>query len=368
MRKNHFSFFPLFMALIFICFFCPVSAAEADEITLKSETAVLVDGDTGRVLFEKEMHRRMYPASITKIMTALLALENGKLDDSITMSREAVFSIGRDTSHIALDTDEVLTLEQALYAMALASANDAANGVAEHIGGTMEGFAAMMTDRAREAGALDTSFANAHGLFDENHYTTAYDMARITMAAIRIPTFTKIFSTPLYEMPPTNKQPKERTLRSTNAMLNGKYKYEGVIAGKTGWINQSGNTLVTAARRDGRTLIAVVMQAPSKSDACEDTAALLDYGFSLPAENFEPEPTQALVLPVGAPGDAQPGNQADKSPAALWVSGVLGVLLACAIALLLWRYMTMKRHCKRRLVPYALISMDTDLPWHWRIF
>jgi len=367
MRKKQFSFFPLFMALVFICSFRPVSAVEADEISLKSETAVLMDGDTGRIIFEKEMHRRMYPASITKIMTALLALENGKLGDAITMSREAVFSIGRNTSHIALDTDEVLTLEEALYAMALASANDAANGVAEHIGGTIEGFAVMMNGRAREAGALDTSFANAHGLFDENHYTTAYDMARITAEAIKIPAFTKIFSSLIYEMPPTNKQSETRTLRSTNAMMTGKYKYEGVIAGKTGWINQSGNTLVTAARRDGRTLIAVVMRAPAKSEACEDTTVLLDYGFSLPAEAIEPE-TQAQTVPAAAQADGQTGKRADKSPAAAWGLGILGIPLAVAMALLFWRYMIMKRHCKRRLVPYALISMENDLPWYWRVF
>jgi D-alanyl-D-alanine carboxypeptidase (penicillin-binding protein 5/6) len=364
MRKKLLRFFLLFTALAFICACTHARAVEAGEITLKSETAVLMEAQTGQVLFEKDMSRRMYPASITKIMTALLALEKGKLDDIVTMSREAVFSIGRDTSHIALDTDEKLTLEEALYAMALASANDAANGIAELVGGTMDGFAAMMNGRAKQAGALDTNFANAHGLFDEDHYTTAYDMARITMAAVKIPEFTKIFSTLLYEMPPTNKQREARTLRCTNAMMIGKYKYDGLIAGKTGWINQSGNTLVTVAGRDGRTLIAVVMQAALKSDACEDTTALLDYGFSLPAQVSAPE-THAQTIPA----DAHSGKQREKAPGAPWVFGILGILLGLPLAPLLRRYIAMKRHCRRKLVPYALLPMKKGWRlWYWRIF
>ena len=367
MREKSLRFFLLFMALLFACSFPSVSAEEADEITLKSETAVLVDGGTGQVLFEKDMYRRMYPASITKIMTALLALENGKLDDVITMTRDAVFSIGRDTSHIALDTDERLTLEEALYAMALASANDAANGIAELIGGTMDGFASMMNGRAKEAGALGTNFTNAHGLFDENHYTTAYDMARITMAAIKSPVFTKIFSTLIYEMPPTNKQREVRTFRCTNAMLTGKYKYEGVIAAKTGWINQSGNTLVTAARRNGRTLIAVVMQSAGKNDACEDTTALLDYGFSLPAEAFEPV-TQATITTINTYSDVpQPDIENRRPSALLWIFGL--ICIALPFCVLLRRYIIVKRHCKRKLVPYALIPLKKDWRlWYWRIF
>lgn len=259
----------------------PANAATYGDLkqNIQSESAILMDADTGQILFEKNMHEPLYPASITKIMTALLALESGSLDDVITMTYDAVFSIGRDTSHIALDVDERLTLEQALYALALESANDAANGIAELIGGSMEYFAQMMTNRAKEAGALNTTFTNAHGLPDEAHLTTAYDMARITMAALSTPQFTEIFGETYYEMPPTNKQPETRYFRCSNAMVVGKYQYDDVIVDKTGWTSAAQNTLVTVAQREGRTLIVVVMKSQAAQIKWNDTISLLDYGF-----------------------------------------------------------------------------------------
>ena len=367
MTKKAFGF--VLSAVLFVCAAFPALAVPPGEIELKSEAAVLMDGDTGQVLFEKEMHRRMYPASITKIMTALLALERGNLGDTITMSHDAVFSVGRDTSHIALDTGEELTLAQALYALALVSANDAANGIAEHIGGSMENFAAMMNSRAGEAGALDTHFTNAHGLFDENHYTTAYDMARITLAALKLPKFAEIFGALSYEIPPTNKQRETRYFSSANPMLTGEHKYEGVIAGKTGYIDESGRTLMTAAERDGRTLIAVVMKAAGKNDACEDTAALLDYGFAeLPRRNYTAEEPASVY--VDAQAEEQAGGPEDKSPSSLpWVFGAAGLLPAGALFLLAWRYIPAKRRCKRKRSAYALTRLASKcftfgLTWH----
>ena len=153
------------------------------------------------------MHTQMYPASITKILTVLLGIENGRLQDKVTMSREAVFSITRGSSHIALTDGEEITLEQALYAAMLPSANDASNGIAEHISGSIEDFAVLMNKRAREAGAINSNFVNPHGLHDEEHVSTAYDMAMITRAALRNDTFRQIFGTVRYTIPPTNKQP-----------------------------------------------------------------------------------------------------------------------------------------------------------------
>ena len=294
----------------------------------------------------------MQPASITKIMTALLALEHGNLSDTNTMSYDAVHSLARGSSHIALVTDEILTLEQALYALALESANDAANGIAEHIGGSMENFAAMMTDRAKQAGALHTNFANAHGLNDANHYTTAYDMARITMAALEQPLFTEIFGASIYEMPPTNKQPEARTFHCTNAMMIGKYKYDGIVAAKTGYTNPSLYTLVTVAERDGRTLIAVVMKSPAKQDRWEDTTALLDYGFGLEAEAFTiPEEPQTEVLPVGADiaeqADVQTDGLSDKKSILPLIFVFFGVLLMCWLVVAIRRRIIAKRRSKR---------------------
>ncbi|MCL2077574.1 MAG: D-alanyl-D-alanine carboxypeptidase [Oscillospiraceae bacterium] len=285
MPLKKFASFLLIIIVLIACFLIPAGAVSIPfsnrelRQQLKSETAVLIDGDTGQVLFEKNMNKKMEPASITKIMTGLLALENAELSDTIIMSHDAVFSIGRDTSHIALDVDEIITLEQALYALAIESGNDAANGIAEHVGSSMENFALLMTERSKEAGALNTSFKNAHGLPEPEHYTTAYDMAVITMAALKTPGFTEIFGAEKYEMPPTNKQREARTFWSHNSIIAGWYKYDGVIAGKTGWTPESQHTLVTAARKNGRTLIAVVMKSAAADDKYTDTAALLDYGF-----------------------------------------------------------------------------------------
>ena len=297
MTKKLSMFFALLIALLAAS--API-AASAAALQLYSETAILIDGDTGQVLFEQNMHRQMHPASITKVMTALVALEHGDMDDVITMSYDAVFSIGRRTSHIALVPDEELTLANAMYANALSSANDASNGIAEHIGGTKEAFAAMMNQRAREAGALNTNFTNAHGLHEAGHLTTAYDMARIMMEAIRIPRFTEMFSTQQHDIPPTNRQAQVRHLWTTNTMVSGRYAFEGFVAGKTGYTTPAGHTLVTAARRDGRTLIAVVMRSESRRESRVDTEQLLNHGFDAFTQiSFAPEELEQADFPLG---------------------------------------------------------------------
>jgi len=249
---------------------------------MQSETFVLMDGDTGQVLFEKNMHTQMYPASITKVMTALVALESGMpLESSIvTMSYDAVWTVGRDTSHIALDVDEQLTLEEALYAIAIESGNDASNGIAELVSGSMDVFANRMTARAKELGAYNTNFTNAHGLPDQRHYTTAYDMALVMSAAIKIPEFNKIFSTVTFNMSPTNRQPEARQFNRRNSLVEGFYAYDGILSEKTGWTGDAGRTYVAAARRGGRTLVLVLMRSPEQNDRWEDATRLFDYGFN----------------------------------------------------------------------------------------
>jgi len=246
---------------------------------LDAESAVVMDAKTGQILFEKNMHQKQYPASITKIMTGMLAIEKGNLNDTLTISKDAVFSIGRNSSHIALDVDEKISLKQALYALSVASANDAANGIAEHIAGNQESFARLMNERAEEAGAKNTNFVNAHGLPDDDQYTTAYDMARIMKQAIKEPEFVEIFQKNRYQIPPTNEQSEKRYLVSRNRLLNGEHEYEGVIASKTGWTSQANHTLVTAAEQSDRELIVVVLNNQSMSAKFEDTIDLLDYGF-----------------------------------------------------------------------------------------
>ncbi len=268
----------LFALLIyFFIYTAPVLADHSTYPRLASENAVLMDAGTGQVLFHKNMNEKQYPASITKIMTGIIALEEGNLTDTLIMSNEAVFSIGRNSSHVALDVDEELTLEQALYALSIESANDAANGIAEYISGDLDSFAELMNKKAIEVGALNTNFVNAHGLPDSEHYTTAYDMAKIMLQAIKTPMFREFFSKTLYEMPPTNKQSEIRYFRNRIPLLSG--KYEGIIASKTGWTSQANHTIVSAAKRGNRELIAVVMNNTNISNNSKDTIKLLDYGF-----------------------------------------------------------------------------------------
>lgn len=270
----------LFAAALVSLLFCTAAATPS----LISESAVLMDADTGQVLFDKNMHTQKPPASITKIATVICGLENGNLSDKITMSENAVFSVSRSSSHIALDVGEELTLEEASYAALLVSANEACNGIAEHCGGTIENFVSMMNATAKAAGAKNTNFVNANGLRDENHLTTAYDMACITRYALRNEDFRKIFGTYKYTMAPTNKQPEERPFVNQHYMISDPaLLYDGFIGGKVGYTTDALCTLVTAAERDGRTLIAVVMRSPRDYDRYHDTAALLDYGF----ENFD---------------------------------------------------------------------------------
>lgn len=247
-----------------------------------SGCAVVMEAETGTVLYDKNMNQQAYPASITKIMTALLAIENAPLNEMVEFSEEAVFSIPRDSSHIAITPGELLSVENCLYGLLLASANEVANALAEHVSGTTEEFAKLMNERAKELGATDTNFCNANGLPDENHYTSCYDMAMISREAVANETFVKINSATSYMIPPTNLQPEQRPVNTAHPLLvNGYRHYDGCFGGKTGYTTVAGNTLVTFAERNGMTLICVVMKSDS-THIYADSAALLDYGF----ENF----------------------------------------------------------------------------------
>lgn len=293
----------------------PVSA-QAD-LVLASETAVMLDAQTGQVLYEKDSHKKMYPASITKIMTGLLAMTHLKPQDVLTVSECAVNAVPRTSSHIGLEPGEEMTVENLMYAIALQSANDAANVLAEGVGESLEGFAQLMTDTAAQLGATDTHFTNANGLPDQQHYTTAYDMALITAEALKLPELRHYFSTTNYDCPQTNLYRAVRNFENKNQMLPGApYYYEGVLMSKTGWTSSALGTLVTAVKRDDRTLIVVVMKSEILESKYQDTWTLLDYGFSnfyktevaaekivgqLSVGEYQPVPDQKFVLflPVG---------------------------------------------------------------------
>ena len=251
-----------------------------------SPSVILMEESTGTILYEKNMDEAHYPASITKIMTTLLALENGNLSDMVTFSDDAINNT--EGSGIARDYGEQMTLEQCLYGVMLESANECAYAVAEHVGGTVENFVDMMNAKAKELGCTNTHFANPHGLQDENHYTTAHDMALIAQAAYRNETFRIIIGTKMYTIPPTNKHAEETVLRNHHDMLctyhnaNRKYLYPYCVGGKTGYTATANSTLVTYAEKDGMTLICVVMNTQSPNQFI-DTVNLFDYAF----DNFQ---------------------------------------------------------------------------------
>lgn len=248
-----------------------------------AESAILMDINTGTILYEKNINEELYPASTTKILTTLLALENSSLDEVVTFSHNAVFSIEPGSSHIGIVDGEQLTMEQCLYGIMLESANEVSNAVAEHVGGSIEEFTNMMNKKAEELGCKNTHFTNANGLPDENHYTSAYDLALIGRAAMQNETFRTITSTTTYTIPPTNLQEETRYLSNHHKMLPKRlYAYADCIGGKTGYTNVARQTLVTFAKRGDLELVCVIMKTESPSQFTE-TAKLFDWGF----ENFQ---------------------------------------------------------------------------------
>ena len=268
---------------------------------LASECAILMEVSTGTVLYEKNSRKQSYPASITKIMTSLLCLENTSLNETVTFSKDAVFGIERNSSNLWIDVGEQLTMEESLYGIMLESANEICLGVAEHIAGDVSSFADMMNERARQLGCKDTHFVNPNGLHDDNHYTSAYDMALIAKEAIKNPAFRKITGTKRYTIPATNKND-VRYLRNHNQIVNGykhpKYQMDYAIGGKTGYTTKAGNTLVTYAEKDGMDLVCVVMRSKSpesspNANEYTDTIDLFDFGFG----NFKLYDSAAMESP-----------------------------------------------------------------------
>ncbi len=248
-----------------------------------AQSAIVMEASTGTILYEKNVNEPLYPASITKIMTILLALENSNLDEIVTFSHNSVFDIEAGSSIIGgVDEGDQMTMEQCLYGIMLCSGNEASYAVAEHVGGTLDNFVQMMNDKAKELGCLNTHFSNPHGLPVEDHVVSAYDMALISKAALAIDEFRTITGTVRYTFPPT-KTGEERIRVNHHKMLpGGEYEYDGCIGGKTGYTTVAGQTLVTFAERNGITLICVVLKEVSPSQFT-DTRALLDYGF----DNFK---------------------------------------------------------------------------------
>ncbi len=258
-----------------------------DNIYIEAEGGIVIDADSGTVLFGKNIHEPYFPASITKILTALVVIENCDLDEMVTFSYDAVFNVEENSSNMAASVGDVLTVEDCLYGLMLASANESGNALAEHVAGSREAFADMMNAKAAELGCQDSHFANPSGLNDPNHYTSAYDMALIMKAALENETFVEIDSALYYRHAPIKRYPDpedpHNVVYAHHQMMkkNSPVYYPGAFAGKTGYTSLAGNTLVTAATRNDMTLITVVLNGSQVHYS--DTKRMLDFGF----QNFQ---------------------------------------------------------------------------------
>lgn len=247
---------------------------------IESASAVVFDMDSNTFLYSKNAEATQYPASITKIMTTLILVETCDLDDEITFS-EIVYDLEEGSSHLGIKPGETITLRDAAYGIMLASANDISNGVAEYIGGSLSGFADLMNQKAAELGCVNTHFSNPHGLYSDDHYTCAADMARIAQAAYENSTFREIVTARTYTIPKTNVTDEERYLLNHHKMMqdDSDYYWQYCMGGKTGFTSQCLNTLVTYAEKDGRSLVSVVLRVNGAGKAYEESRQILAYGF-----------------------------------------------------------------------------------------
>lgn len=257
-----------------------------------SEACILMEASTGRVLYEKNSNQIMYPASTTKIMTAILTLEHCQLTDVATVSYEAIHSVPYGYSHASLQLGEQLTIEQLLHVLLIPSANDAANVLAEHIGGSVDSFASMMNAKATEIGCKNTHFVNPNGVHNEEHVSTAYDMALIGRYAMRNSTFRSIVSTTTYTLPTTNKYDKrDRVFNTTNELLKEDYRdrvdnyyYPYAIGIKTGYTDAAKSCIVAGAQKDGLEYIVTILGAGTTENGLQarpiDCKNLFEYAFN----------------------------------------------------------------------------------------
>lgn len=253
-------------------------AAENKIPSVSADGAVLMDAETGEILYSKNMDSAYPPASTTKLMTALLTLENCSLDDVVTVGSNPPKA---DGSKIYIYEGENIKVRDLLYALLLVSANDSAEALAEHIGGSVDRFAQEMNKRARELGCTDSNFVNPSGLYDKNHKASAKDLALIMRELVKHPEYSKIATCLSYKIAPTNKCSKERPLYNENRLVQNcsSYYYKGCEGGKTGYTVQSQHSFVASASKDGRRLIIALIH-DSKKTFFSDSIKLFNYGFS----------------------------------------------------------------------------------------
>lgn len=293
----------LFITTLLLPFFLPRKVEGKDKVgwpncpAIQAEAALVMDLNTGTVLVETNSTEKAYPASITKIMTALIALEHAKdLDEMVYFPAEAIEKTNRDSSSIGMLPGEEISLRDCLYALMLASANEVANAIAIHTSGSIEAFVELMNEKARELGCVNTHFNNPNGLHDPLHYTCALDMAKIGKEALKFDEFRKIAGTRTYVINETNLMKEKRPIANHHQMINPakfpQYAYEYCYAGKTGYTNEAGMTLVSFAKKGSMNLVCVVLKAESREAQFGGTAKLLNYSF----KRFRMEQAEKIKL------------------------------------------------------------------------
>ena len=260
-----------------------------------SESGIVMDMDSGAILYAKNIDDQHYPASITKVMTALVALENYQLDETVKFTWDDIGFLEYGDAHIGIKEGEEISMESALYGMLLASANEVSHGIGSHMEGGYETFLEKMNEKSKELGCKNSHWMNTNGLHDEEHYTSARDMALIGAAAFQYEKFREIVSTYQYKIPVTNITAEERFVHQNHKMIrdwDSRY-YEYCVGGKTGYTDQALTTLVTFATKEDVNLVAVTLRTHGGgNNAYADTRAMLDYGFN----NFSKVPvTEAMI-------------------------------------------------------------------------
>ncbi len=251
----------------------------------QSEAGIVMDLDSGAVLFAQNIHVQEYPASITKLLTALVVVENASMDEQVTFSHDAVYNVESGSGNkLQLEEGDVLSVKDCLYVMLLQSSNQAANALAEHVGGSREAFADMMNEKAASLGCRESHFVNPSGLNDPEQLTSAYDMAQIGAAVFGNPTLLEICSTTSATLPPTINNPNGRTYSMEHKLVvtgdsSDENYYPSAVAGKTGYTSLAGQTLVTYAEQDGRRQVAVTLKSTQRTHY-SDTKTILDFGFA----------------------------------------------------------------------------------------
>ena len=286
MKKLKIIFFIFIFLMQFIIFISP-SYADSDNLKTYCPSCILIEANTGKILYEKNSNDVRFPASTTKIMTAILTVENCNLDDVATVSHNAVYSIPYDYTHASLKEGEELTIEQLLYALMIPSANDAAIVLAEHISGSVEEFAKLMNKRAEELGCKNTHFVNPNGIHSKDHTSTSYDLALMGKFAMQNSIIRKIVSTTQFTLPATNKYSKtDRIFNNSNDLLNtySRYYYEGTTGVKTGYTGEAGNCIIASAKKNDFEVILVVLGGESTNTGLSqrylDCKTLFDYAFN----------------------------------------------------------------------------------------